>query len=257
MQMQNARRLRFEGKTVLLTGGAGEIGSAIARVLADEGASLVVADIDVGAAQELATTLPGRAVAAELDVTCDYDWRRIVARIIEQFDGLHVLVNNAGLATLKASQNPVEFDLDEWRRIMAVNVEGTVLGCRHAIPAMAESGGGSIVNVSSIAALRPTPQLYAYGAAKAAVAQLSKSVAQYCADRGHAIRCNSVHPGLIDTAMFHGAFTPGKANQRIAAVPLRRLGNVDEVARAVAYLASDDSSYVTGAQLVVDGGVTM
>ncbi len=247
---------RLDHRTVLLTGGAGEIGSAIAAVMAREGANLVVSDIDVEGAARVVAGLPSPAVAAELDVRCEHDWRRVVERTVREFGGLDVLVNNAGLANTTMAQNPLEFDLDDWRRIQAINVEGTILGCRQAIAAMAERGG-SIVNISSIAALRPTPHLYAYGAAKAAVMQLSKSVAQFCAERGYAIRCNTVHPGLIDTAMFRGAFTPEVTRERVAAVPLRRTGTVADIANAVLYLACEDSAYVTGATLVVDGGVTM
>lgn len=248
---------RLAGKVALVTGSGSGIGAEIARLFVSEGAAVLLSDIDSAAVEALAASLGGAARAQAHDVTCRDDWQRVVAAAEAWRGGLHILVNNAGIVDGDGEQDPLGLDMADWRKISAVNVEGTLLGCQAAIPAIVRAGGGAIVNISSIAALRPTPGLTAYGAAKAAVRQVTKSVAQYCGDNGLPVRCNSVHPGLIRTPMLQAAFQPAELARRLDGIPLRRLGETADVAKAVLYLASDDAAYVNGAKLVVDGGIMM
>lgn len=248
---------RLAGKVALVTGGGSGIGAATVRRFRSEGASVVVADIDVGAAEAVAAEPGPAAMARPLDVRDEASWLALIASIERRFGALHVLVNNAGIVGPMEGQTPEDLSLDEWRRIAAVDAEGVFLGCKSAIPAIARSGGGAIVNISSIAALRPTPGLIGYGAAKASVRQLTQSVALHCARRKLGIRCNSVHPGIVRTAMFEAAFDAEERARRTAEVPLGRLGEPDEIADAVLFLSSDEARYITGAKLVVDGGIVM
>jgi 3(or 17)beta-hydroxysteroid dehydrogenase len=254
----------LENKVALVTGGASGIGKAIAERLATDGARVVITDIQ--------GTL-GASVAAEMhceffkhDVVDEQQWHDVVQRIGDSYGGLHVLVNNAGVLSPPSEQaNPETSSLKDWRRIFAVNVEGVFLGCRTAIPAIHASGGGSIINMSSVAALLATPFAIAYGASKASVRQLTKSVAQHCAERKLNIRCNSVHPGIVRTEALDKAFGEAATQrgvglelilkERRAAVPMGEFTRVQEIAAAVSFLASDESRHMTGAQLVIDGGL--
>jgi 3(or 17)beta-hydroxysteroid dehydrogenase len=169
---------------------------------------------------------------------------------------LHGLVNNAGVLGPMPSTHESE-DIDSLRRLFAVNVEGVFLGCKLATPLMAKSGGGSIVNLSSIAGLLGTPHLVSYGMSKAAVRQLTKSVAVYCAREKKNIRCNSIHPGIIETPMGDALLVDPKFRQmRLATIPLGEFGRAEDIGHAVVFLLSDESRYMTGAELVVDGGIT-
>jgi 3(or 17)beta-hydroxysteroid dehydrogenase len=246
--------LRLEGKVALVTGGLGMIGAATVEVLAREGATVVATDAKGAAADFASGALPH-------DVSKEDDWKRIVDGVLKHHVKLDILVNNAGILGTVA-ENPENVTLAEWHRVGAVNVDGVVLGCKHAIAAMRQSGG-SIVNLSSVAGLLATPTLFAYGGSKGAVRQLTKSVAVYCGRQGYPIRCNSVHPGLVESTMGQQVFDwsgidPDEARrQRMAALPIKRFATPTDVANAILFLASDESSYVTGAEIVVDGGITI
>ena len=246
---------RSEGKTVLITGGAQGIGAAIARAFAVAGASVVIGDISDAVGRALQAEIAaaaGESLHVHLDVTSEADWQEAIGRTLQRYGRLDVLVNNAGLGPAPA---PIEqCTVEAWDRIMAVNARGVFLGTKHAIPPMRAGGGGSIVNVSSIAALgQGTLMEAAYAASKGAVRTFTKVIAaQYARD---GIRCNSVHPGPIDGGMLHGVLSDStKLERRLSRIPMGRLGRVDEVVAGVLFLASDESSYTTGTELTIDGG---
>jgi NAD(P)-dependent dehydrogenase (short-subunit alcohol dehydrogenase family) len=246
---------RVDGKVALITGGASGIGLAAARLFLDEGAKLVLTDRDKSAALAALGTSPSFHL---LDVTREDDWIAVTDAVVAEFGRLDVLVNSAGVALLRDIETTT---LDEWRALMAVNLDGTFLGCKHAVRVMKERGGGSIVNMSSVAGLIGSGNLAAYSASKGGVRLLTKSVALHCARKGYNIRCNSVHPSFVETpmlrAMIAAARDPAKMEANYAgAAPLGRLAQPIEVARTVLFLASDESAFTTGAELVVDGGLT-
>ena len=243
---------RLDGKTAIITGAARGQGADEALLFALEGANVVFGDVldDEGMAVERQIReLGGNASYVSLDVTSDDDWAAAVELAEERFGSLDILVNNAAI-------NLPSDDKDSWDKVMNVNVRGIHLGTQHSIPAMKRAGGGSIVNISSVAGLlgrKGTP--YAYTASKGAVRLLTKAVAiDYAADN---IRCNSIHPGPIDTEMLAGTTPTAEAMEvRRNEVPLQRIGVVRDIALAVLFLASDESSWITGAELAVDGGIT-
>jgi len=249
---------RVAGKVAIVTGAASDpgLGRAIAQTLAREGARVVVTDVDEPGVRRCADAIRaagGEAIALRQDVTSESGWQDVVERALAQFGRLDVLVNNAGIAVLK----PLEaMTLAEWNRQIDVNLTSVFLGCRAVIGAMRSSGGGSIVNLSSVAGLVGLRTAVAYGAAKGGVRIATKSVAMELArDR---IRCNSVHPGFIWTnmqAQATGTRDPAQV-QLGPLVPLGGLGQPQDVADCVLYLASDESKYVTGAEFTVDGGMT-
>jgi 3(or 17)beta-hydroxysteroid dehydrogenase len=248
---------RLEGKVALISGGASGIGLATARRFAEEGATVVLGDIDRAAA-ERACAATDRASFEPLDVTSDEDWRRATDAAASRHGGLHIVVNSAGIAPTGTIE---EVSLDDWRRTMAVNLDGTFLGCRHAVRVMKAGGGGSIVNLSSVSGIIGGHNLAAYNASKGGVRLLTKSVALHCARKGYGIRCNSVHPGFVDTPMLQDLIrqsrNPDEVRTKLAAsVPLGRNARADEIAALIAYLASDEAAFVTGAEMVIDGGVT-
>jgi NAD(P)-dependent dehydrogenase (short-subunit alcohol dehydrogenase family) len=248
---------RVQDKVALVTGGASGIGLAAARLFADEGATVIVADRDEAAAQSAVATLP-RASFHRLDVTSEPDWIAVTDAVVSDHGRLDILVNSAGVALLKDIEATT---LDEWRALMAVNLDGTFLGCKHAVRVMKERGGGAIVNMSSVAGLIGAGNLAAYCASKGGVRLLTKSVALHCARKGYAIRCNSVHPSFAETPMLDAMLASARNPEKLAAsfsnaAPLGRLAQPLEIARAILYLASDDSAFTTGAELVVDGGLT-
>jgi NAD(P)-dependent dehydrogenase (short-subunit alcohol dehydrogenase family) len=248
---------RLEGKVALISGGASGIGLATARRLAEEGAAVVLADIDREAAERACAGIEG-ASFEPLDVTSDEDWRRTTDAIAERHGRLDILVNSAGIAPTGTIE---DVSLEDWRRTLAVNLDGTFLGCRHGVRVMKAGGGGSIVNLSSVSGIIGGHNLAAYNAAKGGVRLLTKSVALHCARKGYGIRCNSVHPGFVDTPMLQDLVrhsrNPEETRLKLAAsVPLGRNARADEVAAMIAYLASDEAAFVTGAELVIDGGVT-
>ena len=258
--------MRLEGKVALISGGARGQGAAEARLFAREGAAVVIGDIldDEGLKLEAEIReLGGRAAFVHLDVTDPAQWNNAVAEAVNRYGKLDVLVNNAGIGSTETGgldAPKIEGATAEiWDRIMDVNGKGVFLGTRAAIPALRAAGGGSIVNISSIAGmvgLSPgTGAGAAYAASKGSVRLLTKSTAVQYGVEG--IRCNSVHPGYIDTAMTERSLSqPGMREQRIAETPIRRIGTVDDIANGVLFLASDESSFMTGSELVLDGGIT-
>ncbi len=223
---------RVAAKVAIVTGAASGLGRAQATLLAREGASVVVADVNEAGGASLAAELGAPACALRLDVRDEASWQQVIAETLRRYGRLDVLVNNAGIVVLATIE---ETTLEQWRRVQAVNSDGVFLGCKHAIPAMRGGGGGSIVNLSSTAGLIGTPAFAAYAASKGAVRSLTKTVAVHCAQRGYAIRCNSVHPGGIDTPMTQGlgalaADAAPMALEALAKQPLSRMGKPEDVA---------------------------
>jgi len=249
---------RLAGKRAFVTGAASGLGLAMARAFVAEGARVALADVAAEAGRAAAGELGPAALFLELDVADEAAWPRALGEAATALGGLDTLVNNAGVGPVG---NVEKTSLAEWRQVFQVNVEGVFLGCREAIPYLRAAGGGAIVNLSSVAGIVGTPTLAAYGASKAAVRQLTKSVALHCAHRRYAIRCNSIHPAFVATAMVgaivDAARDPAAARAGLAAqIPLGRLGEPDEVASLAVYLASNEARFVTGAEFVVDGGLT-
>jgi NAD(P)-dependent dehydrogenase (short-subunit alcohol dehydrogenase family) len=249
---------KVEDKIAIVTGAAGGIGFATASLLIDEGARVVLTDVAAEAGAQAAKRLGRRASFKPHDVTDAGQWERVVQETEAECGGLDILVNNAGIALMKDVETT---SLDEWRKVHAVNLEGPFLGCKTAIGAMKRRGGGSIVNVSSIAGMIGHHSLAAYCSSKGGVRLLTKSVALHCARRGYDIRCNSVHPSFAATpmveAMINEARDPAKMRDAVTkAAPLGRLAEPVDVARTILFLASDDSAFTTGAEFVVDGGAT-
>jgi 3alpha(or 20beta)-hydroxysteroid dehydrogenase len=244
---------RLEGKVALITGAAGGIGAAAARAFVQEGASVLLTDRDGDGAGELAGELSPQAGAHAHDVTSESDWQAVVSWALQSHGRIDVLLNNAGvfLAAPLADTSAEQF-----RRVLDVNVAGTFLGMRAVAPSMSERRAGSIVNVSSVAGLIGSPYLTAYAASKWAVRGMTKVLAKELARSG--IRVNSLHPGQIDTDMNarQRERTPELIDKLIAAIPLQRIGQPQEVAQAAVYLACDESLYVTGSELVIDGGTS-
>lgn len=247
---------RVAGKTALVTGGASGIGAAIATVLSEEGARVVISDLDEDKGSKLAGGLAD-ATFQRHDVTVESEWEALVATITDRFGSLDILVNNAGV--MPAAKPIEETSYDEWKRVMSVNMDGVFLGVKHGILAMKEQGG-SIVNLSSIMGLIGESIVGAYSASKGGVRLLTKSAAIECANLGYPIRINSVHPGYIDGGMFAAMaeeFGADSIRRRFAArTPMKRLGKPEEIAKGVLFLVSDDSSFATGSELVLDGGYT-
>ena len=243
----------LKGKVALISGGARGMGEAHARRLVEEGTKVVIGDIRDDEAKALADQLGDDAVSIHLDVTSPEQWAEAVSFAEQQFGRLDVLVNNAGILGFAGL---VEMPLEEYRRIIEVNQVGVFLGMQAAVPALERAGGGSIVNISSVEGLGGGPFLTAYAASKFAVRGMSKAAAIELGAKN--IRVNSVHPGAILTEMVKavGGGTPEAIKWTSKQVPLRRMGTPEEVAGLVAFLASDDSTYCTGAEFVVDGGAT-
>jgi 3(or 17)beta-hydroxysteroid dehydrogenase len=247
---------RVEGKVALVTGGASGLGAADSAALAREGAKVVVTDVNLASAQAVAQSIGGGAIALALDVSSEEQWIGVIAEIEKQFGGLHVLVNNAGVVL---NADVEDTSLEKFRWVNSIMTDGVFLGMKHAIPLMNKSGGGSIINMSSVGALLGYPIYFAYSAAKGAVRSMTKSVAVMAQVKGYKIRCNSVHPGAIETPMVQQAEgRPGQVQEIPAGVlPHGTPGHPDDVAALVVFLASDESRFITGAELVIDNGVTI
>jgi 3alpha(or 20beta)-hydroxysteroid dehydrogenase len=242
---------RLDGKVAIVTGGSRGQGEAEVRLFAAEGAKVVVSDVLVDAGRALAASLGDSVVFLRHDVSREDDWEAAINVATEQFGGLDVLVNNAGILHNATIANHT---LADYERVVSVNQVGVFLGIRAVIEPMTQRGGGSIVNTSSGAGLRATKYCFAYAATKYAVTGMTASAALELAR--NRIRVNSIHPGLIDTPMV--ASDDPDANARLVrATPMRRAGQPDEIARVALFLASNESSYMTGAHVTVDGGVTV
>ncbi|WFU37254.1 glucose 1-dehydrogenase [Bradyrhizobium sp. CB82] len=257
---------QMEGKVALVTGGASGIGEAVVELLAKEGAIVIATDVDDLRGPEVVariTKAGGKAVFLEHDVTSEERWVEIAAEIAKRFGRLDVLVANAGIGI--AVPSIVDMTLADWRKQNAVNLDGVFLSVKHCLPLMRKIGGGSIIMMSSLAGLRGAPGLSAYSATKGGVRLFAKSIAMECAGAGDGIRVNSVHPGIIDTPIWGKIPTGAAGSQSNAPIdpeeraklasPLGRAGHAAEIASGVLYLASDASRYVTGTELVIDGGM--
>jgi NAD(P)-dependent dehydrogenase (short-subunit alcohol dehydrogenase family) len=258
---------QVDGKIAIVTGGASGIGAACAQTLAREGAKVVVSDIDDVGGNALVGTINaagGSAIYLSHDVTDEERWRAVVGEIERRWGRLDILVANAGIGIMVPSI--VEMSLADWRRQTAVNLDGVFLSVKHCLPLMRRSGGGSIIMTSSIAGLRGSATLAGYCATKGGVRLFAKAIAMECAASGDGVRVNSVHPGIIDTPIW-GKIRPdlaaGGRNAPIdieeigrRGAPLGRVGQPQDIANGVLFLASDAAGYITGAELVIDGGIT-
>ena len=246
---------RLEGKVALISGGARGQGACEGRLFAQEGAKVVLTDILDEEGEAVAAEIRqqgGDAIYVRLDVTQEQQWQDVIQATVDRYGKLDILVNNAGIFPMvRVEDTSVEL----WEQVMDINVTGVFLGTKHAIPAMRAAGGGSIINISSVAGLVGGSRAAAYSASKGAVRILTKGTAvQYAAD---GIRANSVHPGIIVTQMTEELLSDESTReQRLTGTPIGRFGTVDDVAYGVLFLASDESSYVTGSELVIDGGST-
>ncbi len=250
---------RVKGKVAIVTGGGGGLGSAEALLLAKEGAAVVVADLDEGAAEDTAKEIrarKGTAIFVRHDVSSESEWENAIRRTLDEFGKLDVLVNNAGVILYKKIE---ETSLDEWRRLMSVNLDGVFLGTKCAIEAMKKNRSGSIINISSVAGLIGNPDASAYHASKGGVRAFSKAAAIEFSKAGYDynIRVNSIYPGVINTKMAE-ELRQDKAKYETALSwhAMGHFGEPEDVAFGVLYLASDESKFITGSELVIDGGWT-
>lgn len=247
---------RVSGKVALVSGAASGLGEAMAVLLAAEGARVAVADIAEEAGRAVVERIRaggGDAIFVRLDVSAEADWDAAVAETVARYGKLTVLVNNAGIAPV----GDMEMAFELWRKVMSVNLDGTFLGTRAGIRAMRGNGEpGSIVNISSVMAMTASPTTAAYSASKGGVRSLTKAAALYCAAHKLPIRVNSVHPGMCVTPLVSGYFDayPEALEAQVASHPIGHLGTAEDVARGVLYLASDESGFVLGSELVIDGG---
>lgn len=253
---------RVTGKKAFITGAAQGLGAAISHMLAREGAKVTVTDINGPGAEATAAAInadfgAGTAFAFHHDVTDEARWQEVLQAGHDAMGGLNVLVNNAGIGTIGSVETET---LEAFKMVQAVDVESIFLGCKYAFPLMRDHGLGSIVNISSIAGIIASHNYVSYNAAKAAVRHMSKSIALHGAKTGGKIRCNSVHPTFINTPILDGVkkmFGEEEGLAKLARqVPLGKVGEPDDIAYAVLYLASDESKFVTGAELKVDGGIS-
>jgi NAD(P)-dependent dehydrogenase (short-subunit alcohol dehydrogenase family) len=248
--------MRLANKVAVVTGSAGGMGEAEAKLFAQEGAKVVVADVLEAEGEAVAAAITqagGEAVFVRLDVTSEEDWQETIGTAVARFGRLNILVNNAGIS---GSGDPDLLSTATWDRLLDINAKGVFLGMKFAIPAMQQAGGGAIVNISSISGLIGQDYIHmGYNASKGAVRLMTKSAAVQYAKSG--IRVNSVHPGMMPPMRTSVASAdPERRRQRLSLIPLARPGEREEVAYAVLFLASDEASYITGAELVVDGGFT-
>jgi NAD(P)-dependent dehydrogenase (short-subunit alcohol dehydrogenase family) len=257
---------QVQDKVALVTGGASGIGEAVCELLAREGASVAVTDVDDLKGPEVVARIKkagGEATFWHHDVTSEERWIEVVADIMKRYGRLDVLVANAGIGI--AVPSITQMSLADWRRQTAINLDGVFLSVKHGLPAMRKTGGGSVIMMSSLAGLRGSANLSGYCATKGGVRLFAKAVAMECAGAGDGIRVNSVHPGIIDTPIWGKIPTGASGNMGNApidpeeraklATPLGHAGQARDIANGVLYLASDASSYMTGAELVIDGGM--
>lgn len=254
---------RLQNKICLVTGAVSGIGRAIVELFHDEGAIVIASDIFAEGSAESEKLVRQNLSYLQLDVSQEADWIKAFAALKNQYGKLDVLVNNAGITGLdhhKSAQDPEHFELEGWRKVHAVNSDGVALGCKYAIALMKQNQGGSIVNISSRSGLVGVPHMAAYAASKAAVRNHTKSVALYCAEMKYAIRCNSIHPAAILTPLWDPMLGTDenraeKLKEIESQIPLGKMGLPLDVAYAALYLASDESPFVTGTELIIDGGI--
>lgn len=256
---------RVAGRIALVTGGASGIGRACAQRLAAEGSKVLVTDVDDALGESCVAEIRDQGHTADYlhhDVAEEADWEAVTGQLKSAHGGLHILVNNAGIGI---GGSLLEMSLDDWRRQQAINLDGVFLGLKHGIALMKDSGGGSVINISSVAGLKGSPNLAAYCATKGGVRLLTKGAALECAQNNWGVRVNSVHPGVIDTPIWTkvnpGVLEEGSNAVDVDAmaqlgVPMGIPGKPEDIASGVLFLASDDSSYMTGTELVIDGGIT-
>lgn len=244
---------RLNDKVAIITGAGMGMGEAEAILFAKEGAKVIVTDINEKAGIETVQKIEKEGFSAEfkkLDVSKEEDWQQVTQEVVKKYGQIDVLVNNAGIILCNALENTTE---DEWDKVFQVNAKGVFFGCKHVVPGMVKAGGGSIINISSIYGIVGAPSYAAYESSKGAVREITKSAAADFAK--YKIRVNSVHPGLIDTPMTRDIINdPEKTKRILSTTILERAGRSEEVAYPVLMLASDESSYMTGAEIVIDGG---
>ncbi len=251
---------RLRDKVALITGAASGIGAAMVRAFVAEGAHVIISDIHPPAGEALAAELGAGASFLSLDVSDEAAWISAMDTVVERFGHLDILVNNAGITGTesgKVSHDPEHTRLEDWQRVMRINLDGVFLGCKHAIITMRRTGtAGSIINMSSRSGLVGIPNAAAYAASKAAIRNHSKTVALYCAEQNLGIRCNSLYPASIRTPMW-GAMLHGHEDEEamLKAMPLHRFGRPEEVAAVAILLASDEATYITGSEFNIDGGI--
>jgi len=254
---------RLKGKVALITGAARGIGQAIAELFYAEGAQVILSDINDKPGQEVADKMGGNSKYIHLDVSQESDWQSMTTFIENEYGHLDVLVNNAGITGFLETQGPHDpenLDLASWHKVHETNLDGVALGCKYGIQLMKKSSHASIVNISSRSGIVGIPAAVAYASSKAAVRNHTKSVALYCAEKSYPIRCNSIHPGAIFTPIWDAMLGEGEQREAIlkeisAGVPLGVMGEPEDVAYAALYLASNESKYVTGIELNIDGGI--
>lgn len=247
---------RFEGSSVMITGGASGIGAATARMMVAEGARVAIADRNVELSRQLQAELGAAAAVVPLDVTDETSWQAACRSVVEAFGALHVLVNSAGISVPASVEDA---SLEHWRQTMAINADGVFLGCKHGVATIKRFGGGAIVNLASTLGARPGAVYAAYSASKAAVLALTRSTALHCAQQKYNIRCNAVLPGathtpMVDIYLDNAPDREALMAQFAASHPLGRIGRPEDVANGILYLASPQAEWVTGVALPVDGG---
>lgn len=254
---------RVDGKIALVTGAASGIGLAIAKLLAREGATVILSDINDALGEKSERDISGHSEYRHLDVAVEAEWQGLADDIERRYGYLDIVINNAGITGFletSGPHDPENLDMASWHQVHATNLDGVALGCKYAIRLMKAANMASIVNISSRSGLVGIPAAVAYASSKAAARNHTKSVALYCAEKGYPIRCNSIHPGAILTPLWDAML--GEGAQREAAIraiaadiPLKKMGTPEDVAYAALYLASDESKYVTGIELNIDGGI--
>ena len=248
---------RLKGKVALITGGASGLGANAATLMAQEGASIVVADIAADRGKAVADRLGSAGHFVRLDVTQEDNWKAAIQETVDKFGALHVLLNSAGIGLSKTVE---DITLEEWRKVHAIDLDGVFLGCKHGVAEIKKHTHKLGGNISSISGIIAGANMAAYNSAKAGVRLLSKSVALHCAKSGYNIRCNSVHPTFIDTPIldrYRARFGNDVMQQKLGRqVPIGRLGRPEEVGWALVFLASDESSFMTGSEVVIDGGIS-
>ena len=253
---------RLAGKVALITGGASGLGANAAELMAKEGARVVVADVAVDRGKAVADRLGSAGHFVKLDVTSEDNWKAAIQETVDKFGAIHVLPNSAGIGLSKTVE---EITLEEWRKVHAIDLDGVFLGCKHGVAEIKKHTarlGGSVINISSISGIIAGANMAAYNSAKAGVRLLSKSVALHCAKSGYNIRCNSVHPTFVDTPILDGTAKAASLDKAVLLeklarqIPLKFVGEPNDIANAVLYLASDESRFMTGAELKLDGGIS-